>query len=298
MHFNPVTLQDKEIFNRYLQGRKRQLITYCFSSFYLWRDWDPYSWAVVDNALVVKSHYNNLDTICVPLAADDNAVLQATEIMIGAYRAENKEFIISEAADDDIALYERYWPGRFSAEDYLPGANYIYLQNDLAHLPGKKFDAKRNQINRFKRTYPNYQFLPITPELVDGCKEELNVWMGRHDSHDFELQQEYRGSLDALDHLAELGCDGAALLVGGKVRAFTIGEPLNDDTYCIHIEKGDVNIPGIYQAINCFFARDYAQGYRYINRAEDMGAEGLRKAKASYNPCRLEHKYYLRLRDA
>ena len=298
MQFNQVTLADKAMFNSFLQGRKQQLITYCFSSFYLWRNWDPYSWAIVEDALVVKSNYNNLDTICVPIAADDAAVLRATEAMIKDYQQAGKEFIISEVSADAWRFYEQHWPGRFVAEDYREGANYIYLQSDLAHLPGKKFDAKRNQINRFKRNYPDYQLLPITRELVDGCKEELNIWMSRHDSKDHELQQEYQGSVDALDHLEELDCEGAALLIGNKVRAFTIGEPLNDDTYCIHIEKGDINIPGVYQAINCFYAREYTEGYQYINRAEDMGAEGLRKAKSSYNPCRMEHKYYLRLKNA
>ncbi len=295
MQFNEVTLNDKALFNSYLQGRKRNLITYCFSSFYLWREWDPYSWAIVEDALVVKSNYKNLDTICVPISADDQAVLRATEAMIKAYQQENKEFIISEVSADDLLFYEKYWPGRFVAEDYLDGANYIYLQSDLAHLPGKKFDGKRNQINRFKRNYPEYKLLPITKDLVNGCKEELNIWMGRHDANDFELQQEYQGSLDALDHLDELDCEGAALLIGDKVCAFTIGEPLNADTYCVHIEKGDINIPGVYQAINCFYAREYTEGYQYINRAEDMGSAGLRKAKTSYNPYRLEHKYYLRL---
>ena len=113
MQFNEVTLNDKALFNSYLQGRKRNLITYCFSSFYLWREWDPYSWAIVEDALVVKSNYKNLDTICVPISADDQAVLRATEAMIEAYQQENKEFIISEVSADDLLFYEKYWPGRF-----------------------------------------------------------------------------------------------------------------------------------------------------------------------------------------
>ena len=90
MQFNQVTLENKLIFNSFLQGRKQQLITYCFSSFYLWRNWDPYSWAIVEDALVVKSNYNNLDTICVPIAADDAAVLRATEAMIKDYQQAGK----------------------------------------------------------------------------------------------------------------------------------------------------------------------------------------------------------------
>lgn len=297
MVFNEIKLSDKILFNYYLNGRRHDLIAYCFSNFYLWRNWDHYTWAEVKDALVLKSGNNGQDMILVPISPDDQAVLNATETMIEWYKSKNRVFIISEASSTDLAMYEKYWPGRFSAMAYPAGANYIYLQKDLAELKGGKYDAKRNHIHRFMRYYPNHRLLPLTDDLIAECKEQLARWNSCHNMQRFDLEQEYLGIIDALDNLSELDCQGAALLIGDKVVGFTIGEPLNSDTYCIHIEKGNTDIVGIYQAINCFYAREYACGYTYINRAEDMGEKGLCRAKSSYCPCRMEKIYYLRLNN-
>ena len=296
MAFKPVQLSDKEIFDTYLAGRERQLITYCFSSFYLWRNWDPYSWDIVDDALVVKSGYLGLDTICVPISASNKAVFAATEHMIADYREQGKDFLISEVSQSDLDLFEQQWPGRFLAKEYEPGANYIYNQQDLALLKGGKYDAKRNQIHHFTRACPDCQLLPIDKSILPQCYGLMQLWLSRQEPDNPETKMEYNGCLDALNDLQYLDCEGWALLNNDKVIALSIGQQLNKDTYCIHIEKGDTDIPGVYQAINCFCAGKYPQ-FAFINRAEDMGDPGLRRSKLSYHPCRMEKKYYLRLAE-
>ena len=297
MLFKKIKLSDKDMFNHYLQNTKQRLITYCFSHFYFWRNWDQYRWALVDNALVIKNDSPDIDAICVPISADDQAVLNATQRLINWYQKQHRPFTISEVSSDVLAFYEKHWPGRFIAEEDTQGANYVYLQSDLARLSGKKFAAKRNLIHRFKRYYPDYQLLPLTTELIPPCLKTLEIWKSRHDMNSFELYQEYSGSLDALNHLDKLDCEGKALVIGNKVAAFAIGEALNEQTYCIHIEKADIDIIGAYQAINCFYAQKLANRYYYINRAEDMGKPGLKRAKQSYHPCHMEKQYYLRLKD-
>ncbi|MBQ1502261.1 MAG: DUF2156 domain-containing protein [Firmicutes bacterium] len=294
MDFRPVTLEDKDIFRRFLAGRRRELITYSFSSFFLWRDWDPYTWAIVGDALVVKSSFRGLDSICVPIAADDDAVLAATEQMIATETGGG--FCIGEATEADIALYEKAWPSRFQAEAYPDGANYIYRREDLALLKGNKYHGKRNQLRHFERACPDCELRPINEELIPGCRRLMEIWRERQGANDPEIEMEYQGCLDGLDALSRLDCEGLALTVKGQVAAFSIGEMLNDDTYAIHIEKGDTDFPGVYQAINCLSSRTLPETVRYINRAEDMGDAGLRRAKESYHPCRMEMEYYLRLK--
>lgn len=296
MDFRPVTIDDKAIFNHYLTGREYRLITYCFTNFYLWRNWDPYRWTLAEEALVVKSDYLGLDAVLCPISPDDNRVLAATEALIDWYRQRGVPFLMCEVDQDMLALFEARWPGRFQADEYPPGANYIYEQQDLALLPGKRYNTKRNHIRRFIRDNPDYRFLPLTADLVEGCQAELQTWFARHDHANFEIVQEYQGVADGLAHLEQLDFFGAALLAQGRVAAFALGERLNRDTCCIHIEKADVSIAGSYQAINNFFARDLCRDFRYINRAEDMDDVGLRHAKQSYHPCRLEKKYNLRLK--
>jgi len=296
MIFRPITLDDKPLFDYYLARAKHQLISYCFASLYIWRNWDQLSWAETQGALVVKSDLPGEEMFCLPCCEREESALLATEALIAYCAEQGRPFCLGEATAAAISFYEKNWPGRLRACEYRPGANYIYARRDLAELPGSRYHAKRNHIRRFVRLYPDHQFLPLGPELIPGCREQLLHWNSRKNSDSFELYQEYLAVLDALEHWRQLDCQGAVLLVGNRVAAFTIGGPLNNDTYCVHIEKADAEMPGAYQMINYCFARELSRGYSYINRAEDMGQPGLARAKLSYHPCRLERNYCLLLK--
>jgi len=298
MEFKSIMLAQRDLFNHYLHGRRYELAAYTFNAFFIWRDWDPYGWTVIDDALCIKSDFRGYDAVFPPITADDNARLRATETLIKWYEQRNLPFLFNEASESTIEFYQRYMPGIFVPEEFCGGTNYIYHQKDLAYLKGKKYAAKRNHVNRFIRENPDYQLLPLTPKLANKCKDRQLQWSTAYDMSNYDLQMEQRGVLLALDHISELkGCLSACLMVGNSIEAFTIGEPLNDDTFLIHIEKANKQLAGSFQAINQLFASQYCSGFRYINRAEDMSSEGQCKAKLSYHPCCLEHKYLLRRRD-
>ena len=296
MLFKQITLAENELFRYYLSGRRHDLITYSFNNFFLWRNWDPYGWAVVEDALCLKSELYGWDAVLPPFSPSDTAILRATECLIAWYNGRNVPFMMTEVSEIVCRFYECYWPGRFQAAEFRAGFNYIYRQEDLALLRGQDYAAKRNHVHRFIRENPSYRFLPLNGELLESCKEQELEWLKLHKDDSDEVLQEHRGVMDALNHFAELDCAGACIVIGDRVAAFAIGEPLNEDTFAIHIEKGDIGVHGCYQAINQFFARDYCAGYRFINRAEDMGHPGQRKAKLSYHPHHMEKKYILQLR--
>ncbi|MBQ6842940.1 MAG: DUF2156 domain-containing protein [Firmicutes bacterium] len=295
--FNPITLADQAMFKQYLGGRRHNLCTFNFTNFFLWKKWDPTGWANVEGAICMKSSFHGLDNVLMPFAPTDEPILRAVEVLQQWYKGRGVPFILTEVSASMKQLLEEQFPGRFVAEEYRPGFNYVYLQSDLATLPGRKYAQKRNHVSRFIRECPDYQFVPLTRELIPGCLECMDVWKAARDTENAELLKEEEGARDGLLHFAELGVTGACLIVGGKVQAFTFGEALNNDTFVIHVEKGNIAIPGIFQAINHFFARDYCSGFTYINREEDMGDPGQRKAKGSYHPCHLEEKYYLYLTE-
>ncbi|MCL2495962.1 MAG: phosphatidylglycerol lysyltransferase domain-containing protein [Clostridiales bacterium] len=297
MLFKQITLAEKELFRHYLTGARHDLITYNFTNFYLWRNWDPYGWAVAEDALCIKSDLYGWDAVLPPFSTSDAAVLRATERLIAWYKERNAPFLMTEVSEPVYRFYERRWPGRFLAAEFRAGFNYIYRQEDLALLRGQDYAAKRNHVHRFMRENPSYRFLPLNAEWLEGCKEQEMEWLKLHDGESDEIWHEHSGVMDALNHYTELDCAGACIVIGDRVAAFAIGEPLNEDTFAIHIEKGDISVHGCYQAINQFFARDFCAGYRFINRAEDMGHPGQRKAKLSYHPHHLEKKYNLRLRQ-
>ena len=297
MQFQEISLAQKNLFKQYLAGRQYRLNTYNFNNFFLWRDWDPYRWALVEDAICIKSDFYGWDAVLVPFSPDNQAILKATERLIEWYRDRNQPFLMTEVSAEMRDLYERHYPGRFLITPYRSGFNYIYRQQDLAELNGKKYAAKRNHISRFLRENPDWRFVPLTEQWINGCRERELEWMQQHEIDD-DLRQEHRGVMYALEHFAELGCIGACLVVQDRVESFTIGEALNDDTFVIHVEKGNTDLHGTYQIINQLFAEQYCQGFTYINRAEDMGHPGQRKAKMSYHPAFLEPKYHLRLLES
>ncbi|MDE7229824.1 MAG: phosphatidylglycerol lysyltransferase domain-containing protein [Oscillospiraceae bacterium] len=174
-------------------------------------------------------------------------------------------------------------------------SDYVYLAEDLEELKGKKYHAKRNHLNRF---YENdWSFEPLTADNIEECRAMNKLW--REENIDECCHcSETESKLDelcvveiSLDHFDELGYVGGVLRVNGEVQAFTFGEPSSDDCFVVHVEKALRKYQGAYTAINREFVKSLGGRYKYINREEDTGAEGLRKAKLSYNPIFLEEKY-------
>ena len=188
-------------------------------------------------------------------------------------------------------LYAR----QFTADrDY---ADYVYLRSDLATLSGKKFQAKRNHINKFKKTY-NYEYTPITADRIRECLDLEAEWckVNNCDQHE-GTGNERRALIYALHNFDALGLTGGILHVEGKIAAFTFGMPINQDTFGVHVEKADTRIDGAYAMINYEFANHIPEQYIYINREEDLGIEGLRKAKLSYQPAIILEKYVACLKE-
>lgn len=180
------------------------------------------------------------------------------------------------------------FPG-ITAEPDRDGFDYVYESTALAELKGRKYHSKRNHLNRF---YENdWHFEPIQRSNISYCKEVLSRWL--ESDSDPEKQTEGDVVLESLDNYSELGYSGGMLTVNGTPQAFTFGERSAADTFVVHVEKALLDYQGAYTAVNCEFAKTLAAEYRYINREEDTGSEGLRKAKLSYHPAFMEEKYLI-----
>ena len=172
--------------------------------------------------------------------------------------------------------------------------DYIYLREELAQLVGSGFKAKRNHIARFESRY-NYTFEPLATDNIEECLSVDAEWRFRRGSTDAAEALALRRKLQCF---AELDLQGVVLRVDGRVVAFTFGSQLTDDTFCVHCEKADTSFDGAYAAINRMMALQLPDTTQYINREEDLGIEGLRRAKLSYRPAMLLRKYTaLRLDD-
>lgn len=170
-------------------------------------------------------------------------------------------------------------------------ADYIYKQSAMSELPGRKLDGKRNLVRKFHKTV-DAVYAPITDDLLPACADAQALWCDiRECSINADLDAENAAVEFILEHWSGLDLFGGAYLVEGEVAAFTVGEKLNEKTAVIHFEKGNTKFPGSYQAINQAFAQNALAGFEYINREQDLGIEGLRKSKMSYQPDHLLMKY-------
>ena len=185
---------------------------------------------------------------------------------------------------------EALYPGKFLFEENRASFDYLYDINRLADLGGKKLQSKRNHCNRFEQNNPGWAVEPITADTLPLCREMADEWFAQYDGetseeHDFRIEKIALGR--AFDDYEALGMDGLLLKTGGRLVAFTMGNPIQDDTFDVNFEKAFSDVQGAYPVINREFARYVREKYPdvvYLNREDDMGLPGLRKAKESYHP--------------
>jgi len=223
----------------------------------------------------------------------------AIKVWLDYFAEQNKEFYL---VGMDAATAEEFkkYPTEFIVEGDRDDFDYVYRSEDLIHLAGRKFHSKKNHLNSFRKNYPEAQYLPITEEIITQCKLTINGWYKKHSQEtpdDPFIGAERDAIIEVLNNFSELDLKGGAILIGKRVVAFTFGEQLNDDTAVIHVEKADPEVRGAYPAINQAFVEDAWSSMEFINREEDMGIEGLRKAKESYRPVKMIEKYSARLKN-
>ncbi len=172
--------------------------------------------------------------------------------------------------------------------------DYVYRVDDLINLPGEVYNDKKRHIEKFAKRY-RFEFRRITPELVPGCKFLQDLWCDeKHCDLYASLRAEHRAISEVLDNMETLGVTGGAILVNERVQAFSLAEPLNADTVVIHIEKASPDLHGAFQVINQQFLEHEWSNWEYVNREQDVGDPGLRRAKESYLPTMMIEKFIVR----
>ncbi len=286
--FSKITLQDKTWMDQALQAGHQGALEYSFTSNYIWREVYKLSVARYDDHLVVMSDPENPSFIFPAGGHDIKGVVRELAVYCAA---RGKPLVFNTVIKEDQERLEAAFPGKFR---FIPDRNdydYIYESQRLITLSGKKLSAKRNHINRFKMENPAWSYEPITREnLDDAHKMSLEWCLNAGCREDESLFDESCAVEQAFKHFFELGLDGGLLRVRGRPIAFAMGEPLNFDTYVIHIEKAFHEIQGAYQMINQQFAAANCGSFTYVNREDDAGDEGLRRAKLSYDPAFLLEK--------
>ena len=208
-------------------------------------------------------------------------------------------FQLHNITKEDFARLDALYPGRFDIRYERDYADYVYEADKLAALSGKKYHSKKNHVNKFMSLYPDWSYEPITKDNIEECFQMALRWRELNGCEaDEEKHAEICVTLNFLRLFEELQMRGGALRVNGEIVAFTVGEAvgMRQDTLVVHIEKAFSEIQGAYTVINQQFAIHEGKDFQYINREDDVGQEGLRKAKLSYKPVFLIEKGVVRER--
>lgn len=281
-----ITLEDKIIFDQAFSARPPELSTYTFTNIFAWRV--PYNTKLsrIGDCMVLSQRIGNKILCLEPLG--DGDVKEAIDEVFN--REDNVEFKLIHSHVADLTKDNPNYIVEYDRDN----SDYLYLASDLIELKGKKYDAKRNFITRFKSKY-DYEYIRMPHVSPEEALKFADYWCEQRKCQDSDgLEKEHKAVFEMLVNYDELGITGGAIKVDGQIVAFSLGEALNPETLVIHVEKAASNVDGIYQAINNEFAMHAGTAFKYINREQDLGISGLRKAKESYHPIKMIEAYKIR----
>lgn len=263
---------------------------YAFGTLYLWSH--AYGTHVCRYRDWVMRASGPKDNLSYLLPLGPGGMREKVEVLLADAEERGRKFRMWCLTKPEIDQLEQEMPGMFRYHLHRGASDYIYEAQDLINLAGRKYHGKRNHLSRFQRQY-DWSYEDIAPENFADCKAVAREWCkenggcGKEDGTDDEqcaINMAFRS-------FEELKLSGGLLRVEGKPVAFTVGEEINPEAFLLHFEKALSGYEGLYAAINHEYAANHLADYRYVNREEDLGLEGLRKAKLSYNPAILLDKY-------
>ena len=294
LNFKRAELEDRELISHYFKHHTSRSCERTFVNVYLWSRHYKVQFAIVENALVFKSEDDGRLSFAFPAGEPEN-IKKALAVLKQYSEERGYPFSLYNVTPDNFERLEEWYPGRFQIEYSEADADYVYESEKLATLSGKKLHGKRNHINKFKAVYDGrWSYESITRENVEECFQMALKWRNQNGCEDdIEKNAEMCVTLNSLRLFEELELVGGLIRVDGEIVAFSIGEPICSDTFVVHIEKAYADVPGAYTMINQQFVEHEWMAYKYVNREEDTGEEGLRKAKRSYRPVFMVEKGFV-----
>ena len=277
--FHPLTLSDREAVQAVSLHAGRRNCNYTFANLVGWQFFFDTEVCVLDDAVVLRYTFRGerVYTVCV-----------ATDIpieLIEALQEDSQGRLTIIGLEDSQAQMLNQLHSNFTieTEPFRDQYNYIYRRDTLASLRGRHLNAKRNHINRFRAEHPDFEYRPLTPDLFDECRHLAEIWREERQASE-TITAERRVMETIFTHWEALGMMGGSIYVDQTMVAFTYGAAITTDTFDICVEKADRRVEGAFAIINQQFAQHLPEQYIFLNREEDMGLPGLRKAKLSYHP--------------
>ena len=277
--FSPVTLADQPLIESFLSRRDVFLSAYSFINMFIWGEIFQVGWKLQEDRLWIFS--GREDRMLMPPGnpVSPDELLQVSDGLREAGKSGDFALV-----DNELVAVHPELTAHFEAEVDTDNADYIYLTQKLVQLKGRKLGKKKNLLSQFLTAAGDYRILRLEPRDAADCFALSEKWCRVKNCERLGFTHETSAMRKALTHFATLKLEGLKILIKNEMVAFSVFSPLNRDTADIHFEKFDPVIKGSGQAINWETARTLAPRFKYLNREQDRGIEGLRQAKRSYDP--------------
>jgi hypothetical protein len=287
----PITIEDKALFKQYLEINQYENSEYNFTTWTAWQVVYQLKYTIIEDCLCVLGENEGAEYAYFPLGTPENTK-KAISALIADFKEREKPFVFMSLSQKMLDLLKEFdMLDLFSQDNRRDFADYVYLREKLIALSGKKLHGKRNHYNYFEQNF-SFELKPITDENEGVCRDKLKeLIVGRS----LNPGEELNATNMVLKYRERLNLESAALYVEGSLAGVILGE-CHHGTSIIHIAKSDVSYRGVAVALFKLFLEKHLCHCTYVNFMEDLGIEGLRKAKLSYDPAYMVEKSILKLK--
>lgn len=295
LEFHIISENDMERIKKALTYSKFRGCEYCFANNFAWRRLADSRITFFEDFYIVCAFDTESGYPEFTYPSGKGDICKVIKEMQAFSEKNNSPLIINSVSEENLGFFKDYYGNSAEITSDEGDFDYIYSREALAELKGKKYHGKRNHIKRFKEMY-DYEYREIKESDFDDIYVFSSKLYNDKNGVDVESEIAEQFAINAfLENYERFGLKGGILFADGKMAAYTIGEPITDDTFGVHIEKADTSFHGAYAVINNCFANSIDENYKYLNREEDLGIEGLRKAKRSYKPEFLLKKFTVKV---
>ena len=294
--FKDIDIDAKEKLQPYFDMVDYEACEYCFATLYMWQHLYKTGYYIGDGFAVLVGEYEG-DTFSILPLAKKEKLPEVIDFVFDYFKNANKKLYFRGVTQEIVDYLKENYKDKFEYIEERDLFDYVYDAESMRTLGGRKNQKKRNHINYFLKEYEGrFEYRLLNKEDFNSCLDLVKKWASNkeeNNEYDENMDEELIGikkifnNYDILNDNIKIG----GIFIDNKLEAFTIGELLNPNMALIHIEKANPDIRGLYPFINQQFLVNEFSQVEFVNREEDLGIPGLRKAKLSYHPIRFVEKY-------
>lgn len=289
LDFQDISIEDRECVENYFEFSDEPFCDFTFGNLFCWSVVENTKIAFLNNFLFIR--FSDEETFYYAFPLGKGEIKNAINLIIEDAKINNKKFQFVCLAKKQTKILKEIFGEKININKNRDAFDYVYSVEKLANLSGRKYHSKKNHFNSFKNNF-NFIYEEINENNLQECIEFANEWYLQNEATPM-LLKEQRVLNKTFENYFKLNLIGAIIKINGKIVAFCIGEKMyNSNMFCTHFEKASSEFPKAYTAINKLFSEFSINNFEFVNREDDAGIEGLRKAKLSYHPEFILKKYY------